>query len=138
MKSNGDGNVVIVGQPGRMIRSLWITFRTTADDKDDDTEVLVTVKPESGQIVARYRQARAKVYETGFLHTEQLQLAGPVSEHEVVGANLTIEISPNGSDTWMFDWELVGSWSDGVPFSVGQTGVALDENNRRLETVIKI
>jgi hypothetical protein len=121
-----------------MVRSLWITFHTGDDNKDADTGLLVEVKSAGGRVLARFRQARDKEFKDGFTHTEQLELFGPVFEPEMANAILTIDISPNGNDTWRFDWKLDGTWSDGLSFSDMQAGIDLDEDRRHFEGALRI
>jgi len=117
-----------------MIRSLWITFRTGSQDgKDDNTGVLVQLKLSTGQTVARYEQGRNKVYRELLTHTEQLQVFGPVFASELSDAILTIDISPDGDDTWGFDYVLDGTWSDGTPFSDRQFFITLSEDSPHFE-----
>ncbi len=137
-KDDGPGSVVIIGQPGRMIRSVWISFRTTFDNKDDDTGVLVQMSLPNGRVLARYEQMRNKEYRQLFTHTEQLQLLGPVLERDLAGTILTIDISPNGSDTWEFEYTLEGTWSDGSPFSDRQFFISLDENATHFEKALNL
>lgn len=132
-KDGSRGNVVIVGQRGRIIRSLWITFRTNDENKDDDTRVLVQLKSQGGQLLAQYEQPRNKEYKERFTHTEQLQLLGPVFERELAGAVLTIDIAPNGNDTWRFNYSLDGTWSDGSQFLDRQFFISLDQDSRHFE-----
>lgn len=132
------GAVIITGQQARMIRSLWITFHTTNDNKDPDTGLEVRITSNDGRVLARFHQARDKEYKEGFTHTEQLQLSGPVFERDVSNATLEIDISPNGSDTWHFDWQLDGTWNDGVAFSDRSMAVRLNETQRHFEKVLAI
>jgi hypothetical protein len=133
-----DGMVVIAGQQGRMVRSLWITFHTNDENKDGDTGLLVEIKSQDGRVLARFQQSRNKEYRDGFTHTEQLQLFGPVFETDMANASLSMNISPNGNDTWRFDWKLDGTWSDGTPFSEAQSGLELDEDRRHFEKALGI
>jgi hypothetical protein len=132
------GTVVIAGQPGRIARSLWITFHTNDDDKDDDTQLVVELRSTSGRTLASYQQGRKKLYKDGYLHTEYLPLNGVVSEEEMKHATLVIDIQPNGNDTWRFDWRLDGTWSDGAAFSDQQSGLALDQDNRQYERPLRV
>jgi hypothetical protein len=130
------GAVVITGQPERMVRSLWITFHTNDDDKDQDTGLVVEVRS-SGRVLARFQQLRDKVYRDGFTHSEQLEIFGPVFDAEMENATLSLDIIPNGSDTWRFNWELSGTWSDGVSFSDSQAGVELNGDRRHFERILR-
>ena len=138
-KDNGSpGKVVIVGQAGRMVRSLAIAFQPKDDGKDDDTGLLVEIKCANGRILARYRQSRRKGYSIGLSQIEQLQIFGPVFEVDLRNARITIDIDPNGSDTWRFGWELHGTWSDTAPFVDRQEGVDLDEERTHFERALQV
>jgi hypothetical protein len=133
VKGSGPGNVVIVGQRGRIVRSLWITFRTNDDNKNPDTMLCVQVISAGGRICARYQQSRLKEYKEQFSHTEQLLILGPVFQSELSGAILTIDIVPNGRDTWRFNYSLDGTWSDGTQFSDQQFFISLNQDSRHFE-----
>jgi hypothetical protein len=135
-KDGGDGAVLIVGQGGRTVRSLWITFSTGSEDKDADTGLRVQVTSAAGRVLGKYEQRRDKRYSVFHNHTEHLQLEGPVLEAEMISATLTIDISPNGNDTWNFAWQLDGTWSDGGPFSDHATGIALSDERAHLERTL--
>ena len=89
-------------------------------------------------MLARFQQTRDKEYQDGLTHAEHLELLGPVFDSDVANATLTIDISPNGNDTWRFDWELEGTWSDGAPFADGQADLALDQDSRHFEKLLSI
>ena len=137
-RDNGDGPVVIIGQQGRIVRSLWITFGTRNDGKDADTGLAVEVRAANGRVLARYQQRRDKEYGRFLSHTEQLQIDSPVFEAEMTSAVFTVDINPNGSDTWDFDWQLDGTWSDGQPFSDREIDISLDEDQPHHQKVLAI
>jgi hypothetical protein len=120
------------------VRSLWITFGTRNEDKDADTGLVVEVRAANGRVLARYQQRRDKKYGRFFTHTEQLQTDSPVFETEMTSAVLTVDISPNGNDTWEFDWQLDGTWSDGQPFSDREIAISLDEDQTHYQKVLAV
>ncbi len=137
-RDTGDGNVLIVGQPGRTVRSLWITFSTKNEDKDADTGLLVQVNASNGRALGRFEQHRDKRYAKFHNHTEHLQLDGPIFETEMQGATLTVDISPNGSDAWEFDWQLDGTWSDGNSFSDQFLDISLDQDQTHYQKILSL
>jgi hypothetical protein len=132
------GTVTIVGQPGRIVSSLWITFRTRDDDKNNDTGLVVRIVGSDGRLLAAYQQRRQKEYQNFYTHTEQLTINGPVFSTEMTGATLTIDIAPSGDDTWRFDWEVAGAWNDGSVFSDRGTGVELTQDRRHFEKILNL
>jgi hypothetical protein len=137
-RDNGDGPVVIIGQRGRIVRSLWITFGTRNEGKDADTGLTAEVRAANGRVLARYQQRRDKEYGRFFTHTEQLQIDSPVFDAEMTSAVLTVDINPRGDDAWEFDWQLDGTWSDGQPFSDREIDIGLDEDQTHYQKVLAI
>ena len=137
-KSGDDGTVVIIGQPGTIVHSLWITLRPVNDGKDADTDLAIHVWIPNGRVLASFRQRRDKEHRRLFNYSEQLQLYSPVFHRELLSAVLLIDIAPNGRDHWQFDWQLDGVLSDGRPVSFEDNSINLDENNTHYERVLAV
>src|SRR5262249_41049216 len=103
-----------------------------------DTGLLVEVRSSIGRVLARFQQLGDREYRDGSTHTEQMELLGPVFAADMANAILSLDISPNGNDTWRFNWELMGTWSDGTPFSDGEAGLELNEHSRHFQKVLRI
>jgi hypothetical protein len=131
-----DGTVLITGQHSRMIRSLWITFHTNDENKDGDTGLLVELRALDARVLARFEQRRNKEYKPGFTHTERMEVLGPIFDSDMTGAMLSIDITPNGHDTWRCNWEFIATWSDGGIASAHGDGLDLDEDKRHFQKTL--
>ncbi len=89
-----------------------ITFHTNDEDKDDDTVVYVSVQ--KGTTVAAQITDRFQHFND---HSDagpfDLEIVTPLTRDELKTGNMTIAITPNGNDTWRFNFFLDLRFSDG-------------------------
>jgi|ERR1043165_8480712 hypothetical protein len=89
-----------------------ITFHTNDEDKDDDTVVYVSVQ--KGTTVAAQITDRFQHFND---HSDagpfDLEIVTPLKRDELKTGNMTIAITPNGNDTWRFNFFLDLRFSDG-------------------------
>jgi len=90
-----------------------ITFHTNDEDKNSDTLVSVSVQDSAATIAAQI--------EDNFQHFANHSDAGPydlllvnqLTRDQLKTGHMTIGITPNGSDTWRFNFFLDLRFSDG-------------------------
>jgi hypothetical protein len=98
--------------PPPKLSSAQVFFRTTNDDKDGDTNVLVNVECSSGTI--------ATISGT-FGHWDDNTNNGPFGmnvligqpKNQISGCRAHLIEGPNGNDEWHFDWWVELKFSDG-------------------------
>jgi hypothetical protein len=83
-----------------------ITFQTNDEDKDDDTLLDVTVALMDGTVVAQVSDDFATFHDNHEDGPYDLELVDPRTRGEMKGGNVTLKISPNGNDTWRFNFFL--------------------------------
>src|SRR5215469_12161217 len=92
--------------------SANITFHTNDEDKDHDTVVHVSVQ--KGPTVAAQITDRFQHFND---HSDagpfDLEVVTPLARDELKTGNMTIKITPNGNDTWRFNFFLDLRFSDG-------------------------
>ena len=89
-----------------------ITFHTNDEDKDDDTVVYVSVQKGTtiaAQITDRFQHFNDHSDAGPF----DLEIVNPLTRHDLKTGNMTIAITPNGNDTWRFNFFLDLRFSDG-------------------------
>jgi hypothetical protein len=89
-----------------------ITFHTNDEDKDNDTLVFVSVQ--KGTTVAAEIKDRFQHFSD---HSDagpfDLLMVKPLTRDQLKTGNMTIGITPNGNDTWRFNFFLDLRFSDG-------------------------
>src|SRR6266404_5892643 len=98
--------------PPPKLSSARVFFRTTNDDKDGDTNVLVNVECSSGTIASMSGT---------FGHWNDNSDNGPFGmnvligqpKNQISGCRAHLIEGPNGHDEWHFDWWVELSFSDG-------------------------
>ena len=89
-----------------------ITFHTNDEDKDDDTVVSVSVRRGptiAAQITDRFQHFNDHSDAGPF----DLEIVTPLTRDDLKTGNMTIAITPNGNDTWRFNFFLDLRFSDG-------------------------
>jgi hypothetical protein len=108
------------------LTSASITFHTNDDDKDDDTIVYVSVQ--KGTTVAADITDR-------FGHFNNNSDSGPfdllmknsLTREQLRTGNVTLAITPNGNDTWRFNFFLDLRFSDGSHLIAKANGLQMTE-----------
>ena len=89
-----------------------ITFHTNDDDKNHDTLVFVSVQ--SGEtVVAQIEDRFQKFGDHSDAGPFDLLVVNPLARSLLKTGKMTIRITPNGSDTWRFNFFLDLRFSDG-------------------------
>jgi hypothetical protein len=103
-----------------------ITFHTNDDDKNNDTLVYVSVQ--KGTLVAADITDRFGHFGD---HSDagpfDFLVSNPLTREELRTGNMTIAITPNGSDTWRFNFFLDLRFSDGSHLFARANGLQLTE-----------
>jgi hypothetical protein len=91
-----------------------VRFHTNDDDKNDDTELVLSMQDASGAEVARYHVGKNTHWNNGSDNTVNLALVAPRGTKDLIAAGqLIITEEPSGNDTWRFDADVNLQFSDG-------------------------
>jgi hypothetical protein len=115
-----------------MLTGTIITFQTNDDDKDDDTILGVTVYLRDGKTVVAQTnpgQAFAKFGNDSEMGPFALCVINSVSREQLKTGHVTIGITPNGYDTWRFNFVLDLIFSDGGHLLARATGIELTQDS---------
>jgi hypothetical protein len=115
-----------------MLTGAIITFQTNDDDKDDDTILGVTVYLRDGKTVVAQTnpgQAFAKFGNDSEMGPFALWVSNSVSREQLKTGHVTIGITPNGYDTWRFNFVLDLIFSDGGHLLARATGIELTQDS---------
>ncbi|WP_159013265.1 hypothetical protein [Acidisoma sp. S159] len=111
-----------------------VSFHFNDDDKYDDTHVTLTVRDVNGLVCAQVDS------DYGHLNVVQkdegpfgLVILNRQTSDLLQNGNFTIRITPNGHDTWRFNFDLVLALSDGSTLSGRVQGLELSRNNQQQE-----
>lgn len=129
MRANGAlvSDILVVAPtpaPPPRLSDLTIAFHTNDDDKDDDTGVQVQVGT-----VAEWHQEGKEKYPDNSDHAHTLRPA-QVNLADIQGKQLRICISPNGNDTWKFNYTLTGRRDNGGNYVVSDSSITLTQDRR--------
>jgi hypothetical protein len=90
-----------------------ITFQTNDEDKNDDTLVLVSVRNSATTIAAQIEDRFQHFNDHSDAGPFDLLVVNPLPRDQLKTGNMTIQITPNGNDTWRFNLFLDLRFSDG-------------------------
>jgi hypothetical protein len=111
-----------------------VSFYTppNSDNKDPDTRLTVTIKNSNRDVVARISDYFAEFPDDGSTRGPYLlEIKEPTPSYDgVLRGTVTIRIDPDGSDTWVFNFELVLVFDDGSHLGSFATGLVLTEDRR--------
>ena len=111
------------------VTGVSISFKTTNNDKDGDTGVEAIYKTGDNTIVA-YRRDNYGHFNDHSEYLASLDLKNSsVGCGNTPGSTITINIFPNGHDTWNFDFDLIIACSDGSTKSYPFRGIHLTQDN---------
>jgi hypothetical protein len=104
-----------------------VSFHTNDEDKDDDTHVTVTVRDQNN-VVAAVISSDFEHYDDNSDHGPyQLTIQNASSWYDLRAGTTTIDIDPNGNDTWRFNFNVDLTFSDGSHLGNQIGGVELSE-----------
>jgi len=113
-----------------MLTRASITFQTNDEDKDDNTLLDVSVALMDGTVVAQVSDDFSTFHDNHEDGPWDLELVDPRTRGELKGGNVTLKISPEGNDTWRFNFFLdllfddeahLIAWARGLELSDSQT-----------------
>ncbi|HST19346.1 MAG TPA: hypothetical protein VLK36_17025 [Gaiellaceae bacterium] len=107
-----------------------ITFQTNDEDKDDDTLLDVTVALLDGTVVAQTSDVFATFHDNHEDGPFDLELVDPRTRGELKGGNVTLKISPNGNDTWRFNFFLDLLFDDDAHLIAWARGLELSDSQQ--------
>lgn len=97
---------------GANLISATITFTTTNDNKDGDSQLTVQVLNSSGVVKAQAIGFFGQ-FGNGSTNTVVLRVKPNVKFETLNGGTLRLGFQPNGDDTWKFGYDLSLDFSDG-------------------------
>lgn len=123
------GAPAAVANPGAVLTQVALWFHTNDEDKDDDTHVTVQVFDRNTHIVASI--------DNDFGHFDDHSDHGPyfltVANQSLwddlrSGGTAQITISPNGHDTWRFNFRVDLLFSDNSHLGASVNGIELTQD----------
>ena len=114
------------------LANCQITFDTNDEDKDDDTHVLVSVVDANNVLAAQISSDFVHFDDHSSHGPYSLQILNPSARTDLVRGHVTIQINPNGHDTWRFNYELDLIFSDGTHLSGSEADNQLTQDDRTL------
>jgi hypothetical protein len=116
--------------PPEVLKNVTISFHTNDDDKDDDTGVQVRI----GTATEWHLEGKERFPDNSDrpkrMSPDQVKLS------DVQGTPLTICISPNGNDTWRFNYVLSGDRGEGMRYLASAGNISLTEGHRCYSTIL--
>jgi hypothetical protein len=122
-------------QHARQVQSVQIVFNTTSDDKDDDTGLEIQFKTSTKNIVAS-KSGQFGKFDNNSSHSVDLDIQGTYYDTDLSQSTVYLHISPNGRDTWIFDFDINITWTDGTKTSSNLLGLNLNQSHTDLEIVV--
>lgn len=110
--------------PPAKLSNLQIVFHTNNEDKDDDTGVQVTV----GNVTEWHQEGKMKFDDNGDFRFDMRPSV--VNRDDLRGRAVTICISPNGHDTWRFNYTFTGRRDDGSVYTHSASNISLTQDSR--------
>ncbi len=105
-----------------------VSFHTNDENKDNDTHVTVTVRDQSN-VVAATISSDFGVFDTNTDNGPfQLTIQNASSWNNLRGGATTIDIDPNGNDTWRFNFTVDLTFADGTHLGNQIGGVELTQD----------
>jgi hypothetical protein len=107
-----------------------VTFQTNDEDKDGDTLVDFTVQLIDGTVVASFSNELGHFDNDAENGPFDLKLVDPRTRGELKTGNVTLKISPDGNDTWRFNFFLDLAFDDGAHLIARACGLELSDSQR--------
>jgi hypothetical protein len=107
-----------------------ITFQTNDEDKDVDTLLDVTVALIDGHAVAQVSDFFGTFHDNQEDGPYDLELVDPRTRGEMKGGNVTLKITPQGNDTWRFNFFIDLLFDDGAHLIASARGLELSDSQR--------
>ncbi|HEY0994341.1 MAG TPA: RICIN domain-containing protein [Kofleriaceae bacterium] len=98
---------------------LQVRFHTNDEDKDGDSGLIAAIDG-----YASWSQTSDNHYDDFSTHVWPLDRSS-IRMADLAGRYVSVCMKPNGDDTWKFDFDLLGSRSDGVPYTFHKENVFL-------------
>ena len=107
-----------------------ITFQSNDEDKDDSTLLDVTVALMDGTVVAQVSDFFGTFHDNNEDGPYDLELVDPRTRGELKGGNVTLKITPDGNDTWRFNFFLDLLFDDDAHLISWARGLELSDSQR--------
>jgi hypothetical protein len=111
------------------VTGVRISFKTTDNDKDDDTGVETIFKTSNNTDIAYRRDNYGHFNDHSEFNADLQMRNSSIDCNNMAGSTITINIFPNGHDTWNFDFDLIITCSDGSTKSYPFRGIHLTQSN---------
>jgi hypothetical protein len=108
------------------LEAASISFHTNDEDKDHDTNVLVSVQ-KGTTVAAEISDQFGHFGDNSDSGPFDLLLVNALTRDDLKTGNVTIAITPNGSDTWRFNFFLDLRFSDGGHLIARANGLQMTE-----------
>ncbi|WP_405656890.1 hypothetical protein [Streptomyces sp. RK9] len=121
------------------LQQVSITFFTVDQNKDHDTHVRITVYDRNNRTIALADGTYGEFRERTYSPRIELEVTREIPLSQLRGgrARVRIEITPNGNDTWTFNFRAPFLFTEGASAEVYQRErVAVSEDYRTWETPI--
>jgi hypothetical protein len=106
-----------------------VSFHTNDEDKDNDTLVEVDVKLIGGALVARIQDDFAHFADNSDAGPFDMILASAAKRGDLKLGSVTLNIRPNGNDTWRMNFFVDLLFDDGAHLFSRANGLELTESN---------
>lgn len=135
--SSPTANKILAPITPASITSVTANFRTTSDDKDDDTKFDIALTTADDKPIAEAKNVFGK-YEEGSDHSVPLEKKGDFGKAALENSKVKIRITPDGKDQWDFNLTLEFKFSDGTTvLSKPLNGNVMTERNPDLSLDIQ-
>jgi hypothetical protein len=108
-----------------------ITFHTNDEDKDDDTLVTVLVLKGEDTVAAQISDRFQHFNDHSDAGPFDLEIVTTLTRDDLKTGQVTMEITPNGNDTWRFNFFLDLRFSDGSHLFAKASRLQLTESLNR-------
>jgi hypothetical protein len=112
------------------LTKVTVSFFTRDDDKDHDTRIIVYLYLPDGRAIGKTEIPNEYFPDNTRQGPFPLSLNEKPMIGEIMRGTTTIRISPNGNDTWRFDYRIELHFSDRNHIVKDYKGIELNENNK--------
>jgi hypothetical protein len=119
-----------------VLHTANISFHTNDEDKDGDTQVVITLRDNNRIIFAKLASNFGHFNDHSDTGPFDLEIRNKRTIEQINNGYMVIRINPNGNDTWRFDFDLRLDFLDKsentiTTLSGGKEGLELNQNGRQ-------
>ena len=126
----------LLGDANPILTKATITFFTHNDNKDDDTQLNVTLKTKVTLFLSKTIATgnnlggNMEFGDPSTLGFDLVLVSNSIKLSDLTLPVVDIDIQPNGNDRWIFDYQVALTFDDGNTYSSKSQGLILDQDNR--------